>query len=122
MNLDDYYSDEALKQRQELHRQWRAEVRAKKIAEQKSNGTYKSQEQLKAEYEQFVKQCDVPGAMDDSAALVLYIIVMGAGIIFKDCWIIWIIATALFLKHKYRREIHKIQWDQEHKSGGNKDE
>ena len=100
MSKDDYfekyYSDEALKQRLEWNQQWREEARAKKITEQKSNGTYKSPEQIKAEHEQFVNQCDIPGAMDDSAALILYIAVMSVGVIFNARWLIWIIATILF--------------------------
>lgn len=114
-NWDDYYGEEAVKQRLEWYKKYREE----QIEEQKRNGTYIDSEQQRLEeqirHEQFIKQCDVPGAMDDTTALVLYIIVMCVSIIFKHWWLIWIVATALFLKHKFRREIHNAKWDREHK-------
>ena len=117
MNWDDYYGEEAVKRQLEWYKKYREE----QIEEQKRNGTYVDPEQKRIQeqiqYQQFIDQCDVPGAMDDTAALVLYVIVMGVGFIFNARWIIWIMATVLFLKHKYRREIHNAKWD---KNGGMK--
>ena len=41
---------------------------------------------------------DHPNTMEDSSAIVLYLIVMFGGAIFVDRWLIWIIATVIFIK------------------------
>ena len=62
-----------------------------------------------------IDKCDIPGAMDDGVALLLYIIVMVAGVIFNARWLIWIGATIAYLCHVFRRQIHKAKWEREHK-------
>lgn len=41
---------------------------------------------------------DHPNTMENSSAIVLYIIVMVGGAIFNDRWLIWIFATVIFFK------------------------
>ena len=65
--------------------------------------------------QEYIDNLDIPGAMDDGVALLLYIVVMVVGVIFNDRWIIWIIATILYLCHVFRRQIHKAKWEREHK-------
>ena len=65
--------------------------------------------------QEYIDNLDIPGAMDDGVELLLYIVVMVVGVIFNDRWIIWIIATILYLCHVFRRQIHKAKWEREHK-------
>lgn len=44
------------------------------------------------------KRCDSPYTIEDGTATVLWVVVMVVGAIFKANWIIWIVATALWLK------------------------
>lgn len=44
------------------------------------------------------KHCDHPNTMENSTATILWLIVMGVGALFNDAWIIWIIATVIWLK------------------------
>jgi len=41
-----------------------------------------------------------PNSIDPTAALILYIVVMVGGLIFKDWWIIWIVATVIYFKSR----------------------
>ena len=66
--------------------------------------------------QEYIDKCDIPGAMDDGVALLLYIVVMVVGIIFNDRWLIWIFATIIYLCHVFRRQIHKAKWEREHKN------
>ena len=44
------------------------------------------------------QRCDSPYTMEDSTATVLWIVVLLVGSIFKGNWIIWIVATIIWLK------------------------
>lgn len=44
------------------------------------------------------KYCDHPNTMENSTATVLWIVVMLVGSIFKGNWVIWIVATIIWLK------------------------
>ena len=66
--------------------------------------------------QEYIDNCDIPGAMDDGVALLFYIVVMVVGAIFKDRWLIWIVATVVYLCHVFRRQIHKAKWEREHKN------
>ena len=66
--------------------------------------------------QEYVDKLDIPGAMDDGMALLLYVVVMIAGVIFNDRWLIWIFATIAYLCHVFRRQIHKAKWEREHKN------
>ena len=45
--------------------------------------------------------------METGSAVVLYIVVMVVGAIFNDRWLIWIVATFIFLKYLFRYDIKK---------------
>ena len=102
-----------------------AEIMHRMVMEEKAERAKKEKEEIekglgkpKASYyttEEYVDQCDIPGAMDDGVALLLYIVAMIIGIIFKDRWLIWIGATILYLCHVFRRQLHKAKWEREHK-------
>lgn len=66
--------------------------------------------------QEYIDNCDIPGVMDDGLALLLYIIVMVVGIIFKDRWLIWSGATIVYLCHVFRRQLYKAKWEREHKN------
>lgn len=80
--------------------------------------TYNDDDKLTSEekFEKYVDSLDIPGSMDDGLARVLYIVVMAVGIIFVDRWLIWIAATAAYLCHVFRRELHTAKWNREHKN------
>ena len=42
--------------------------------------------------------CDHPDAMGYGTAIILYIVAMLIGAIFKDRWLIWLVVTGIFLK------------------------
>lgn len=44
------------------------------------------------------KYCDHPNTMENSTATVLWIVVMLVASIFKGNWVIWIVATIIWLK------------------------
>lgn len=52
-----------------------------------------------------------PNSLDDGEALVSWIIVMLVGAIFNARWIIWIVATAIYLCRQNRYAIRKWKWD-----------
>ena len=65
--------------------------------------------------QEYIDKCDIPGAMDDGIALLLYIVVMVVGTIFNDRWLIWVISTIVYLRHVFRRQIHKAEWERNHR-------
>ena len=69
------------------------------LAEEKA---VKEIEKLGLEYktktdDDFFGDCDSPDTMENGMATILYIIIMLVGAIFKDCWLIWIMATVIFV-------------------------
>lgn len=52
-----------------------------------------------------------PNSLDDGEATVTWIIVMLVGIIFKERWFIWLVATVLYLCRMNRHAIRKWKWD-----------
>ena len=44
------------------------------------------------------KYCDHPNTMENGTATLFWIIIMVIGSIFKGNWVIWIVATAIWLK------------------------
>lgn len=91
--------------------------REKKEKDRQQNGenSQQSKEPPRIGSQEYIDNCDIPGAMDDGIALVLYIVVMVVGSIFYDRWGIWIVATIVYLRHMFRRQIHKAKWEKEHK-------
>ena len=57
-----------------------------------------------SEPEKFHGDCDHPNTMENSTATVLYFVVMAVGAIFNDRWLIWIVATIMYLKFITRHE------------------
>ena len=82
---------------------------------QKTNGIIKPPHAASLGSPEYIDKCDIPDAMDDGVALLLYIIVMVVGIIFNARWLIWLGATIVYLCHVFRRQIHKAKWEREHK-------
>lgn len=54
---------------------------------------------------------DTVNALENSEATILWLVVMGVGAIFKDRWIIWIVATIIWLSHIFRYKIREYKWD-----------
>lgn len=52
-----------------------------------------------------------PNSLDDGEALVSWIIIMLVGTIFNARWVIWIVATAIYLCRKNRYAIRKWKWN-----------
>ena len=65
--------------------------------------------------QEYIDNLDIPGAMDDDVALVLYIVAMVVGVIFKDRALVWVGATIIYLGHVFRRKLYKAKWNREHK-------
>ena len=55
----------------------------------------------------FFEGCDHPNSLEDDEATIVWVIVMIVGAIFKGNWIIWIIATIIWLKYITRHKIKK---------------
>ncbi len=76
---------------------------------------------------------DSVNSLENFEATILWLIVMGVGTIFNDRWIIWIIATVIWLSHICRYQIRESKWenggkeeyfkqfDNLNKNGGNKE-
>jgi hypothetical protein len=52
-----------------------------------------------------------PNSLDDGEATVSWIIIMIIGSIFNARWLIWIVATAIYLCRMNRYAIRKWKWD-----------
>lgn len=59
---------------------------------------------------------DKPGTIDNTTATIWYIIVMVAGAIFNDRWLIWIMATIVWWRHINRKKRRQKEWDEKHKN------
>ncbi len=71
---------------------WEKETREKiKVLEESKNIDDKQIETQNTHY-------DHPNTMEDSSAIILYIVVMLGGVIFIDRWLIWIVATVIFVR------------------------
>lgn len=57
--------------------------------------------------ENFFENCDHPNSLEDSEATILWLVVMAVGTIFKGNWIIWIVATIIWLRYITRHKIKK---------------
>ena len=89
----------------------------RKEKKQKENGLVKPPPSAAGlDTPEYIDKLDIPDAMDDGAALLIYIIVMAVGTIFNGRWIVWISATIMYLRHIFRKQIHKNKWEREHKT------
>lgn len=52
-----------------------------------------------------------PNSLDDGEATVSWIIIMLVGTIFNARWVIWIVATTIYLCRKNRYAIRKWKWN-----------
>ena len=73
---------------------WEKETREKIKALEQSKNINKNSKQFKTQNTQY----DHPNTMENSSAIILYIVVMLGGTIFTDRWLIWIFATVVFVK------------------------
>lgn len=113
-DYDKYYGDEYIQRMLKMRQQRREEAEAKKIAEAKANGTYKTPEEAHLEELRRMALYDKPGTMDEGLATVLYIIVMIAAIIFKDRLLIWIGASTVYFPFIFRKEIRLAKINKDH--------
>lgn len=86
-------------------------ARRQKELEKEREEWYKAQGEIIKDNE-YLKKEEVPKydsiyTMETGSAVVLYIVVMVVGAIFKDRWLIWIVATFVFLKYLFRHDIKK---------------
>jgi hypothetical protein len=54
---------------------------------------------------------DNPNSLDNGEATVSWIIIMIVGAIFNARWLIWIVATVIYLNYIFRYQIRKAKWD-----------
>ena len=81
---------------QDVKKQHEAEERRRvesHLAECRKNGIFPPDPKTYPE-----PRCDHPNTMENSTATILWIVVMLVGSIFNDRWIIWIVATIIWLK------------------------
>ncbi len=71
---------------QEIHRQWLKDQGLTPL-EPKNNGK-----------DNFFGKCNHPNDMENGPAFILYLIVMIGGSIFNDRWLLWIVATIVYLR------------------------
>ena len=91
------------------------------------------EERKQKEYEKSLKgaECsyvysDTVNSLENSEATIIWIVVMLVSALFKDGWIMWIVATIMWLSHICRYKIRKakwddegkVQWEEEFKNGG----
>lgn len=81
------------KERAEFHAKWEKE----RLKELEAKGVKPFDESRMPP-----ERCDSPYTMEDSTATFLWIVVMIVGSIFKGNWIIWIIATIVWIKFTTR--------------------
>ena len=91
------------------------EDKSKRESEEKENGIIKIPSSAAGlDTQEYIDKCDVPDAMDDGVARLLYIVAMIVGVIFNGRLFIWIGATMIYLRHVFRRQIHKANWERKH--------
>lgn len=86
-------------------------ARRQKEWEKEREEWYKAQREARGEKECVYKEeppkYDSIYTMETGSAVVLYVVVMVGGAIFNDRWLIWIVATFVFLKYLFRHDIKK---------------
>ena len=88
---------ELARKRKEYLKKWDDEYNIYRNENNKENFTQKEEE----------PKYDSIYTMETVSAVVLYIAVMVGGAIFNDRWLIWIVATFIFLKFLFRHDIKK---------------
>jgi hypothetical protein len=54
--------------------------------------------------EKTFKRYDHPNSLENSEATIIWLVVMAVGTIFKDNWIIWIVATIIWSRYITRHD------------------
>jgi hypothetical protein len=95
---DDFISQ--YKAQHNLDDKWEKEMRenVKKLQEDKKNPNNNNN------IENFHGDCDHPNTMENGQATIFYILVMLGGLIFNDRWLIWAVATIIYLKFITRHD------------------
>ena len=73
---------------------------------EKINAEKNDEKQRRARENPF-KNCDHPNSLEHSEATILWIIVMAVGTIFRGNWIVWIVATVIWLSYITRHSRRK---------------
>ena len=90
---NDFISD--YKKRHNLSDEWERNVR-KYCAEHKND---ENKNKNSTQNDIYPRHYDHPNTLGNTEATILYLIVMFGGSIFTDRWIIWIVATLVWLCH-----------------------
>ena len=97
-------------QRAEEWEMFSAKVR-KASEERAAKKMQKQKERSEKSNEYLYVHAENPHSLDDGEATVSWLIVMIVGAIFKERWLIWIVATALYWCKMNRPAIRKWKWD-----------
>lgn len=107
MDMDEY------KKMWAEHQKWCME---NKVGNYKSFLPKEEQEKLNEEYKRDAYiHSDKVNSLENDEATVLYVITMIVGAIFIDRWIIWIVATVVWLCYINRYAIRANQYDKNHR-------
>ena len=98
---------------QQRHEEWEAFIKkTQEEADEKEVKKMEAQEERsKKEAEWLYIHAEKPHSLDNGEATVSWIIVMLVGTIFNARWLIWIVATFIYLNHIFRYQIRKWKWD-----------
>lgn len=79
----------------------------------------KTKEEIERENEAKLREVyinsDHPNTMENSSATLLWIVVMIVGAIFNGAWMIWILATIIWLRFINRKKIRAKEWDEKYR-------
>jgi hypothetical protein len=107
--LEEYWRDRALTP-EERKREWDEEIEKanKRHEEYEKNNSFR----VKPNSDEWLYiHAESPNSLDDGEATVTWIIIMIIGSIFNARWLIWILATAIYLYRMNRYAIRKWKWD-----------
>lgn len=113
--LKEYYRDKALTPK-EKEAEWdkRMDELEKQIKEYKDRQVPR----VKTNTDEWLYiHAEKPNSLDDGEATVSWIIIMVVGAIFNARWLIWIVATAIYLYRMNRYVIRQQRWE----NGGKED-
>ena len=102
--LKEYYRDKALtpEEREKELNEFVAEI--KKRDEDRE---YQKKAQRQQNAEAFFENCDHPNSLENVEATILWIVVMAVATIFKGNWLIWIVATIIWVRYITRHKRKK---------------
>ena len=103
--LEEYRRDKALTP-EEREREMNEYIDSVNAKWDKINAENKSTTQQHSRGNPF-DNCDHPNSLENDEATVVWIVVMAVATIFKGNWVIWIIATIIWLRYITRHKIKK---------------